>query len=120
MHGCQSAEQARCDGTDGECAGEQAARNPPMDAHGLHFCRSTSQTALAILYRRFDLAAPDDLRARPALDMLVAAFKCALDDWAPRLPPRHPPRVRSAAGHVNRSPQAVGGRPLLRPARRCR
>ncbi|MEU7038401.1 TetR family transcriptional regulator [Streptomyces sp. NPDC046237] len=58
-----------------------AAQNPSMDAHGLHFCRGTSRTALAVLHRRFDLPAPDDLRPRLALDMLVAAFECALDDW---------------------------------------
>ncbi|MGI5357951.1 hypothetical protein ACQI4E_21915 [Streptomyces sp. CA-252508] len=58
-----------------------AAANPSMDVHGLHFCRSTTRTALAVLHRRFDLATPDDLRPRLALDMLVAALECALDDW---------------------------------------
>jgi hypothetical protein len=52
-----------------------------MGAHGLHFCDRTSRAALEILRRRFDLADPDDLRPRLALDMLVAAFHCALEKW---------------------------------------
>ncbi|MER6347719.1 TetR/AcrR family transcriptional regulator [Streptomyces sp. NPDC001595] len=58
-----------------------AAENPSMDAHGLHFCRRTTHAALATLHRRFELATPRDPRPRLALDMLVAAFECALDDW---------------------------------------
>ncbi|MFD3533026.1 TetR/AcrR family transcriptional regulator [Streptomyces sp. NPDC058664] len=58
-----------------------AAENPSMDAHGLHFCRVTTHTAVATLHRRFDIETPDDLRPRLALDMLVSAFECALDDW---------------------------------------
>ncbi|MEU9081312.1 TetR family transcriptional regulator [Streptomyces sp. NPDC048357] len=61
-----------------------AESTPSIDAHGLHFCHETSRTALETLHRRFDLAAPDDLRPRLALDMLVAAFHCALDSWTSR------------------------------------
>ncbi len=58
-----------------------AARAPSMDAHGLRFCNDTSRAALGILHRRFDFGSEDDLRPRLALDMLVAAFHCALDTW---------------------------------------
>ncbi|MFD9409734.1 TetR/AcrR family transcriptional regulator [Streptomyces sp. NPDC059989] len=61
-----------------------ARETPSMDAHGLHFCRETSRTALDTLHRRFHFAAPDDLRPQLALDMLVAAFHCALDRWTSR------------------------------------
>ncbi|MFJ8077109.1 hypothetical protein ACIQ7Q_25060 [Streptomyces sp. NPDC096176] len=61
-----------------------AGQTPSMDAHGLHFCHRTSRTALDILHRRLHFAAPDDLRPQLALDMLVAAFHCALDRWTNR------------------------------------
>ncbi|MET4924621.1 helix-turn-helix domain containing protein [Streptomyces sp. PSRA5] len=57
-------------------------RTPSMDAHGLHFCDRTTRTALATLHRRLDIPDPLDLRPRLALDMLVAAFHCALTTWA--------------------------------------
>ncbi|MDL4813496.1 TetR/AcrR family transcriptional regulator [Actinomadura opuntiae] len=53
---------------------------PSMDAHGLHFCESTMRSVLAVLHRRLDL--PDDARPRLAGDMMVAAWRHALDDWA--------------------------------------
>lgn len=58
-----------------------AARTPSMDAHGLHFCDRTSRSALTTLHRRLDLGARDELPARLALDMLVAAFHLALASW---------------------------------------
>ncbi|MFI6689711.1 TetR/AcrR family transcriptional regulator [Streptomyces sp. NPDC050485] len=58
-----------------------AEKTPSMDAHGLHFCHRISRTALATLHRRLDLADPDDLRPRLAVDMLVVAFHCALGTW---------------------------------------
>jgi AcrR family transcriptional regulator len=61
-----------------------AEETPSMDAHGLHFCHETSRTALDTLHRRLDFAAPDDLRPQLALDLLVAAFHCALDRWTNR------------------------------------
>lgn len=45
------------------------------------FAADRRNVALEILRRRFDLADPDDLRPRLALDMLVAAFHCALERW---------------------------------------
>ncbi len=58
-----------------------AARTPSMDAHGLRFCQDTSRAAAELLRRRFGLADPADLRPRLAVDLLVAAFHCALDAW---------------------------------------
>ncbi|MFF2185881.1 TetR/AcrR family transcriptional regulator [Streptomyces sp. NPDC058155] len=57
-------------------------RTPSMDAHGLHFCDRTTRTALATLHHRLDIPDPLDLRPRLALDMVVAAFHCALTTWA--------------------------------------
>lgn len=57
-------------------------RTPSMDAHGLHFCDRTTRAALATLHRRLDIPDPADLRPRLALDMVVAAFHCALATWA--------------------------------------
>lgn len=59
-----------------------AERTPAMEAHGLRFCRDTTRTALDTLHRRLGLATANDPRPRLAIDMLVAAFHCALDTWA--------------------------------------
>jgi AcrR family transcriptional regulator len=66
------------------------AKTSSMNAHGLHFCDRTTREALTVLRRRFDFAEPHDLRLRLALDMLVAAFHCALESWAaePGMPGR--------------------------------
>lgn len=58
-----------------------AARTPSMDAHGLAFCDRTSRAALTVVERRFGLLGTGDVRARLALDMLLAAFHRALDGW---------------------------------------
>ncbi|KAB2344401.1 TetR/AcrR family transcriptional regulator [Actinomadura rudentiformis] len=57
-----------------------AERTPSMTAHGLEFCDRTTRAALQILRERFGLEAAD-LRPRLALDMVVAAFHCALEEW---------------------------------------
>ncbi|GLW07510.1 TetR family transcriptional regulator [Microtetraspora sp. NBRC 13810] len=57
-----------------------AARTPSMNAHGLQFCDRTTRAAITILKERFGLADPHDLRPRLALDMLIAAFHCALEE----------------------------------------
>ncbi|MET8686025.1 TetR family transcriptional regulator [Streptomyces sp. NPDC004732] len=59
-----------------------AAVTPSMDAHGLAFCDRTSRAALVVAERRFDLPGGGDLRARLAIDLLVAAFHRALEAWA--------------------------------------
>ncbi|MCA2184300.1 TetR/AcrR family transcriptional regulator [Nonomuraea cavernae] len=59
-----------------------AARTPSMNAHGLQFCDRTTRGAITILRERFGLTDPHDLRPRLALDMMVAAFHCALEEWA--------------------------------------
>ncbi|MYT30058.1 MULTISPECIES: TetR family transcriptional regulator [unclassified Streptomyces] len=59
-----------------------AARTPSMEAHGLRFCQDTSRAAVEVLRRRFGLADAEDLRPRLAMEVLVAAWHCALDAWA--------------------------------------
>lgn len=58
-----------------------AAHTPSMDAHGLAFCDRTTRAALLVLDRRYALDGPGALRARLALDMLVSAFRQALEAW---------------------------------------
>jgi AcrR family transcriptional regulator len=53
---------------------------PSMNAHGLQFCDRTTRAAMTILRERFALD-EHDLRPRLALDLLVAAFHCALEEW---------------------------------------
>jgi AcrR family transcriptional regulator len=57
-----------------------AAITPSMSAHGLQFCDRTTRAAIALLRERFAFA-EHDLRVRLALDLLVAAFHCALEEW---------------------------------------
>ncbi|MFD0000045.1 TetR/AcrR family transcriptional regulator [Nocardia sp. NPDC127526] len=57
---------------------------PAMTAHNLEFCDRTTRDALRILQERFALDIAADPRPRLALDILVAAFHCALDTWAAR------------------------------------
>lgn len=76
---------------------------PSMNAHGLQFCDRSTRAAITILRERFGFDA-HDLRARLALDLLVAAFHCALREWTLR--PGHPSsddlveRVRDAFAAV--------------------
>ncbi|MEU7853584.1 TetR family transcriptional regulator [Nonomuraea sp. NPDC049141] len=58
-----------------------AAETPSMNAHGLQFCDRTTRTAITILRERFGPADPHDLRLRLALDMMISAFHCALEEW---------------------------------------
>lgn len=61
-----------------------AAATPSMEAHGLQFCARTTRSVIEVLHRRFGLPDQADLRARLALDLLVAAFHCALEAWLAR------------------------------------
>jgi AcrR family transcriptional regulator len=61
-----------------------AATTPSMNAHGLDFCDRTSSAALEVLYDRFDIADSHDIRPRLAIDILVAAFHRALENWTSR------------------------------------
>jgi AcrR family transcriptional regulator len=63
-----------------------AAITPSMTAHGLQFCDRTTRAAIALLRERFGFA-EHDLRVRLALDLLVAAFHCALERWTFRRGP---------------------------------
>jgi AcrR family transcriptional regulator len=60
---------------------------PSMSAHGLQFCDRTTRTAMTILRERFGFD-EHDLRPRLALDLLVAAFHCALEEWTFRQGPK--------------------------------
>ncbi|MFE4463022.1 hypothetical protein ACFROC_37180, partial [Nocardia tengchongensis] len=64
-----------------------ARTTPAMAAHNLQFCDHTVGEALTILNDRYDLDLPADQRPRLALDILIAAFRSALDTWSnnPRL-----------------------------------
>ncbi|MGH4031702.1 TetR/AcrR family transcriptional regulator [Actinomycetota bacterium Odt1-20B] len=59
-------------------------KTPSMGAHGLEFCDRTCRAALTVLHRRLDLDETGDLRPRLALDVVLAAFHCALDTWTAR------------------------------------
>ncbi|WP_243787693.1 hypothetical protein [Saccharopolyspora gloriosae] len=61
-----------------------------MNGHNLHFCDQTTRRARDILHRRLDLDDPADPRARLALDVLIAATRCAFDAWAARTDPPTP------------------------------
>ena len=67
-----------------------AAKTPSMDAHGLHFCDRTIRASLATLHHRLAFDEPRDPRPRLALDLLVAATRCAMETWVdlPREPGR--------------------------------
>ncbi|GAB4585258.1 TetR family transcriptional regulator [Nocardia sp. IFM 10818] len=57
---------------------------PAMTAHNLEFCDRTTRDALRILRERFGLDITADPRPRLALDIVIAAFRCALDTWTAR------------------------------------
>ncbi|MGI5348644.1 TetR/AcrR family transcriptional regulator [Streptomyces sp. CA-250714] len=62
-----------------------AEHAPSIDAHGLAFCDRTSAAAVDLVRRRFELDggrnAQEGLLLRLAVDILVAAFHQALDQW---------------------------------------
>ncbi|MEV0332041.1 TetR family transcriptional regulator [Nocardia sp. NPDC050717] len=60
---------------------------PSMSAHNLQFCDRTVRTALELLRERYDLDPATDQRPRLALDILIAAFHCALETWSARSAP---------------------------------
>ena len=67
-----------------------AEQNPSIDAHGVRFCQQTGATAQTILRRRFKIRVADDLALRLGSDMLIAAFRHALADWALRYSAKAP------------------------------
>ncbi|MFF8410180.1 TetR/AcrR family transcriptional regulator [Streptomyces omiyaensis] len=88
-----------------------AARTPSMDAHGLAFCDRTIRAALVVLDHRLALDGPGRLRVRLALDMLVSAFRQALDAWVAQ-PSGHTPedltrRLRAVTAEL---PHAVAAK----------
>ncbi len=61
-----------------------AQSTPSTAAHNLQFCDRIVRDALALLHERYDLDPATDPRPRLALDILIAAFHCALDTWTAR------------------------------------
>ncbi|MGV9724477.1 TetR/AcrR family transcriptional regulator [Nocardia beijingensis] len=61
-----------------------AQSTPSMGANNLQFCARTVGEALNVLGERFDIDPRADQRPRLALDIVVAAFHCALDVWSTR------------------------------------
>ncbi|RKT83945.1 DNA-binding transcriptional regulator, AcrR family [Saccharopolyspora antimicrobica] len=61
-----------------------AAGMPSIDAHGKHFCERTTNEAVDVLRARFGLSDQVDLRARLAMDLVIAAFHRALELWLQR------------------------------------
>ncbi|MFD6332799.1 TetR/AcrR family transcriptional regulator [Streptomyces niveus] len=92
-----------------------AERTPSMDAHGLHFCDRTTRAALATLHRRLDIPDPADLRPRLAVDMVVAAFHCALATWASATgtASRTAPSPDSLATHTRHAFTALAAAPTF-------
>ncbi|MFG2173900.1 TetR/AcrR family transcriptional regulator [Streptomyces niveus] len=92
-----------------------AERTPSMDAHGLHFCDRTTRAALATLHRRLDIADPADLRPRLAVDMVVAAFHCALATWASATgtASRNAPSPDSLSAHTRHAFTALAAAPTF-------
>jgi AcrR family transcriptional regulator len=87
-----------------------AALTPSMSAHGLQFCDRTTRAAITLLRERFGFAEPD-LRVRLALDLLVAAFHCALEEWTFRPGPASRDEL---AARVREAFAAVPGSVTLR------
>jgi AcrR family transcriptional regulator len=87
-----------------------ADATPSMRAHGLQFCDRTTRSAITILRERFGFA-ERDLRVRLAVDLLVAAFHCALEEWTFR-----PGRARrdELAARLREAFAAVPGSVTLR------
>ncbi|MEU0280338.1 TetR/AcrR family transcriptional regulator [Streptomyces sp. NPDC088147] len=94
-----------------------AEQTPSIEAHGLRFCRDTTRTALDTLHRRLGLDTADDPRPRLAVDMLLAAWHCALDTWTaqPDTPTRDAP-----AAHLRAACSALPGSLTLPIAARPR
>jgi AcrR family transcriptional regulator len=78
---------------------------PSMRAHGLQFCDRTTRAVITVLRERYGFA-EHDLRVRLAVDLLVAAFHCALEEWTLRPGPAS--RARLAA-HLRDACAAVPG-----------
>ncbi|MEU0845640.1 helix-turn-helix domain-containing protein [Streptomyces sp. NPDC005962] len=93
-----------------------AERTPSMAAHGLQFCEATTQEALEILRRRFGLGGGGDVRPRLAVDMLIAAHRCAVAGWVARVPDgadeavvTAPPAARELAARLREAVAALPG-----------
>ncbi|WP_039796208.1 TetR/AcrR family transcriptional regulator [Nocardia araoensis] len=81
-----------------------ARSTPSMGANNLQFCSRTVGEALEVLRERFDIDPCADQRPRLALDIVVAAFHCALDIWSAGA---DKPETGSLANHLRRAFDAV-------------
>ncbi|MEU9190742.1 TetR family transcriptional regulator [Streptomyces sp. NPDC048484] len=76
-------------------AWQLAETAPSITAHNLGFCDRVSDGSWRTLCARFGLTGPDDLRARLAQDLLVAAFHRAEEQWAKQTGPKTLSELRS-------------------------
>ncbi|WP_067545402.1 TetR/AcrR family transcriptional regulator [Nocardia crassostreae] len=90
-----------------------ADSTPAMTAHNLQFCDRTTRDALSILRERFGLDIAADPRPRLAIDILVAAFHCALDTWTVR---PEPADAASLSADLRTAFAAIPGALTLTPA----
>ncbi|RJO70712.1 TetR family transcriptional regulator [Nocardia panacis] len=58
-----------------------ARSTPSMSANNLQFCDNTIRDSLDTLRARYAIDPRTDQRPRLALDIVVAAFHCAIDNW---------------------------------------
>ncbi|MGW2329035.1 TetR/AcrR family transcriptional regulator [Streptomyces sp. NPDC001700] len=91
-----------------------AEQTPSMAAHGLQFCEATTREALDVLHRRFGLGEPGDPRPRLAVDMLIAAHRCAMAAWVARA---DPPAPRALAARLHEAVAALPASLTLRAGR---
>ncbi|WP_067568220.1 TetR/AcrR family transcriptional regulator [Nocardia acidivorans] len=102
---------------------ERAARShrlaqctPSMGANNLQFCARTVRDALDVLQERFDIDPRADYRPRLALDIVVASFHCALDEWSAGSETRD---IATLTRHVRRAFDSVPAALTLTPAPRA-
>lgn len=86
-----------------------AERTPSMAAHGLQFCEATTREALEILHRRFGLGGGGDVRPRLAVDMLIAAHRCAVAGWVAQAGSAAPQATRDLAVRLREAVAALSG-----------
>lgn len=83
------------------------AVTPSMNAHGLQFCEQTTRAALEVVQCRFGLDDTGDPRPRLTGDMLLAAFRHALADWAAQSDPAVPALASRIRDTVAALPDAL-------------
>lgn len=59
-----------------------ADETAPLSAHSLQFCAQTTRDIAATLNRRLSASQPGDLAVRVMLEIMIAAWHCAVQDWS--------------------------------------